>query len=210
VLTSLLGDFFFFPFSSWSPLPGVCRAASHSCRPVLAVAVSDLSSCFLSLCADVPPRGFFFFPFSSQSPLPTVCGTTSHSCRPVLAVAVSDPSSRFLSLCADVPPGGVFFFPFSSRLPRARSFPQCPLSIVPIQPRVISHCCVVIKFCCVHGHSFPRCRLPHMSNLDHCSHARPHCSLPVSRGPIFLAVVSVLCRCIPVSASLFVPVPAYC
>jgi len=188
----------------------MCRATSHSCRPVLAVAVSDPSSHFLSLCADVPPGGFFFFPFSSRSPLPAVCGTTSHSCRPVLAIAVSDPSSCFLSLCADVPPGGVFFFPFSSRSPCARSFPQCPLSIVPVQSCVISHCRVVIKFRCVHGHSFPRCQLPHMSNLDHRSRTCPHCSLPVSRGPIFLAVVSVLCHCILVSASLFIPVPAYC
>jgi len=42
------------------------------------------------------------------------------------------------------------------------------------------------------------------------THAHPHCPLPVSRGPIFLTVVSVLCHCIPVSASLFIPVPTYC
>ena len=119
VLTSLPGDFFFFPFSSWLPLPAVCGTASHSCRPVLAIAVSDPSSRFLSLYADVPSRGFFFFPFSSRSPLPTVCRTASHSCRPVLAVAVSDPSSHFLSLCADVPPRGFFFFSLSA--------PGCPV-----------------------------------------------------------------------------------
>jgi len=125
----------------------MCRAASHSCRPVLAIAVSDLSSCFLSLCADVPPGGFFFFPFSSWSPLPAVYGaafTLAGLSLPLQSV------TQVLTFCLCMLTsllGDFFFFPFSSRSPCACSFPQCPLLIVPIQSCVISYCRIVIKSC---------------------------------------------------------------
>ena len=66
LLTSLPGFFFSFPLQLLVPLCPLCRLPFYSCSPVLAIAVSDLNSHFLSVFADLPPICFsLFFPLPS-------------------------------------------------------------------------------------------------------------------------------------------------